>query len=143
LILTRRGSRWNIPRADTNTDISIATTACIVSRADVADRYARVGHNVSCISPVLRPAYQGSNPISDVWSLYALRTTAECSPAAVHPDHPQHDETRANMLLASSAAGMGFGNAGGKLCCGLLFRFVFRRSLFMIRAAFVVLVVVV
>jgi hydroxyacid-oxoacid transhydrogenase len=65
-------------------------------------------------SPVLRPAYQGSNPISDVWSLFALRTTAEFLTAAVNPDDPQHDEARAKMLLASSAAGMGFGNAGGK-----------------------------
>jgi hydroxyacid-oxoacid transhydrogenase len=66
-------------------------------------------------SPVLRPAYQGSNPISDVWSLFALRTTAEFLTAAVNPDDPQHDEARAKMLLASSAAGMGFGNAGGKV----------------------------
>ena len=66
-------------------------------------------------SPVLRPAYQGSNPISDVWSLFALRTTAEFLTAAVNLDDPQHDEARAKMLLASSAAGMGFGNAGGKV----------------------------
>jgi alcohol dehydrogenase class IV len=37
--------------------------------------------------------------------------------AAVNPDDPQHDEARAKMLLASSAAGMGFGNAGGKVLC--------------------------
>ena len=27
--------------------------------------------------PALRPAYQGSNPISDIWSLQALRMVAQ------------------------------------------------------------------
>jgi hydroxyacid-oxoacid transhydrogenase len=67
--------------------------------------------------PVLRPAYQGANPISDVWSLEALRLTAEYLPRAV--EDPSDDEARAQMLLAASYAGVGFGNAGVHLPHGM------------------------
>ncbi len=60
--------------------------------------------------PSLRPAYQGSNPISDVWSLQALRMVARFLVRAVAD--PADDEARANMLLAASYAGIGFGSAG-------------------------------
>jgi hydroxyacid-oxoacid transhydrogenase len=60
--------------------------------------------------PSLRPAYQGSNPISDVWSLQALRMVARFLVRAVAD--PSDDEARANMLLAASYAGIGFGSAG-------------------------------
>ncbi len=67
--------------------------------------------------PLLRPAYQGSNPISDVWSLQALRMVAQYLVRAV--DDPSDDEARANMLLAASYAGVGFGNAGVHLPHGM------------------------
>jgi hydroxyacid-oxoacid transhydrogenase len=67
--------------------------------------------------PLVRPAYQGSNPISDVWSLQALRMVAQYLVRAV--EDPSDDEARANMLLASSYAGMGFGNAGVHLPHGM------------------------
>src|SRR5206468_2181988 len=67
--------------------------------------------------PALRPAYQGSNPISDLWSLQALRMVAAYIVRAV--DDPSDDEARANMLLASSYAGVGFGNAGVHLPHGM------------------------
>ena len=60
--------------------------------------------------PSLRSAYQGANPISDVWALEALRIVAGCLPR-VYAD-PSDDEARGRMLLAASYAGMGFGNAG-------------------------------
>jgi hydroxyacid-oxoacid transhydrogenase len=67
--------------------------------------------------PLLRPAYQGSNPISDVWSLEALRMVSQYLVRAV--EDPSDDEARANMLLAASYAGVGFGNAGVHLPHGM------------------------
>jgi hydroxyacid-oxoacid transhydrogenase len=67
--------------------------------------------------PKLRPAYQGSNPISDIWSLQALRMVSKFLIRAV--EDPSDDEARANMLLAAAYAGMGFGNAGVHLPHGM------------------------
>ena len=67
--------------------------------------------------PALRPAYQGSNPISDVWSLQALRMVARSIVRAF--DDPGNDEARAEMILAASYAGVGFGNAGVHLPHGM------------------------
>lgn len=67
--------------------------------------------------PILRPAYQGSNPISDIWSLEALRLVSEYLVRAV--EDPSDDEARSGMLLAASYAGMGFGNAGVHLPHGM------------------------
>ena len=67
--------------------------------------------------PALRPAYQGSNPISDVWSIQALRMVAKYLVRAV--EDPSDDEARAQMLLAAAYAGVGFGNAGVHLPHGM------------------------
>jgi hydroxyacid-oxoacid transhydrogenase len=67
--------------------------------------------------PLLRPAYQGSNPISDVWSLEALRMVREYLPRAV--EDTTDDEARGMMLLAAAYAGVGFGNAGVHLPHGM------------------------
>ena len=67
--------------------------------------------------PALRPAYQGSNPISDIWALEAMRIVSNYLVRAV--DDPSDDEARANMLLAASYAGLGFGNAGVHLPHGM------------------------
>ncbi len=67
--------------------------------------------------PNLRPAYQGSNPISDIWSLQALRIVATSLVRAV--EDPGDDEARAAMILAASYAGVGFGNAGVHLPHGM------------------------
>jgi hydroxyacid-oxoacid transhydrogenase len=67
--------------------------------------------------PAVRPAYQGSNPISDVWSLQALRMVARSLVRAV--EDPGNDEARAEMILAASYAGVGFGNAGVHLPHGM------------------------
>jgi hydroxyacid-oxoacid transhydrogenase len=67
--------------------------------------------------PNLRPAYQGANPVSDIWSLRALELTSRYLPRACNG--ADDEEARWNMLLASSYAGMGFGNAGVHLCHGM------------------------
>jgi hydroxyacid-oxoacid transhydrogenase len=67
--------------------------------------------------PSLRPAYQGSNPISDVWALQALHIVDRYLVRAV--EDPSDDEARAQMLLAASYAGVGFGNAGVHLPHGM------------------------
>ena len=67
--------------------------------------------------PQLRPAYQGANPISDLWSLEALRLVAEYLPRAV-ADAADY-EARAQMIMASTLAGIGFGNAGVHLPHGM------------------------
>ena len=68
-------------------------------------------------NPIERPAYQGANPISDIFSLQALRSTVEYLPRAVHD--PDDGEAQSQMLLAATLAGVGFGNAGVHLCHGM------------------------
>jgi hydroxyacid-oxoacid transhydrogenase len=67
--------------------------------------------------PILRPSYQGSNPISDLWSMEALRLTSKYLRRAVAD--PSDVEARGSMLLAASYAGIGFGNAGVHLPHGM------------------------
>ncbi|MEM8886852.1 MAG: hydroxyacid-oxoacid transhydrogenase [Bacteroidota bacterium] len=67
--------------------------------------------------PILRPAYQGNNPISDIWSLKAVELVSKYIVRAYR--NPEDMEARSNMILASSMAGMGFGNAGVHLCHGM------------------------
>ena len=67
--------------------------------------------------PLLRPAYQGSNVISDLWSLQAMRMTSEYLIRAFND--PEDEEARGMMMLAASFAGIGFGNAGVTLPHGM------------------------
>jgi hydroxyacid-oxoacid transhydrogenase len=68
-------------------------------------------------NPINRPAYQGANPISDVFSLQALKMTVKYLPRAAKD--PDDFEAQSNMLLAATLAGVGFGNAGVHLCHGM------------------------
>jgi hydroxyacid-oxoacid transhydrogenase len=57
-------------------------------------------------SSLLRPAYQGSNPIAEIWSGYALQQCSKYLRRAVEYGDPI---AREQMCLASTAAGVGFG----------------------------------
>jgi hydroxyacid-oxoacid transhydrogenase len=67
--------------------------------------------------PRLRPAYQGSNPISDIWSTRAIELVAQNLVRVL--EDPKDDEARSAMLLAATFAGVGFGNAGVHLPHGM------------------------
>ncbi|GAA5841766.1 hypothetical protein JCM11251_004058, partial [Rhodosporidiobolus azoricus] len=69
-------------------------------------------------NPKFRPAYQGSNPVSDVFSEWALRQAVEYLPR-IAKDHQGDSQAKRQMLLASSFAGIGFGNAGVHLPHGI------------------------
>src|SRR5215211_235947 len=59
--------------------------------------------------PGQRPAYQGANPISEVWASKAMEVMARNIARIV--DDLSDDEARGEMLLAAAYAGIGFGNA--------------------------------
>jgi hydroxyacid-oxoacid transhydrogenase len=61
-------------------------------------------------NPGLRPPYQGANPISDVWAARAIQMVAQNIIQSLQD--PENDDARAEMILASTFAGIGFGNAG-------------------------------
>lgn len=68
-------------------------------------------------TPTMRPAYQGSNPISDIWAARAIEMVAENIVRAAHD--PEDESAREAMLLAAAFAGIGFGNAGVHLPHGM------------------------
>ena len=68
-------------------------------------------------SPHLRPAYQGANPISNIWSTKAIEMISKYIVRAI--EDPDDVEARGQMLLAASFAGIGFGNAGVHLPHGM------------------------
>jgi len=67
--------------------------------------------------PIYRPAYQGANPISDMWAIKAMEIMAKYLFTAV--DEPDNEEARGMMALAAAFAGVGFGNAGVSLPHGM------------------------
>ena len=67
--------------------------------------------------PELRPAYQGANPISDIWAVKAIEMMARSIVPAI--ENPDDDDARGQMLLAAAYAGIGFGNAGVHLPHGM------------------------
>jgi hydroxyacid-oxoacid transhydrogenase len=67
--------------------------------------------------PKYRPAYQGANPISDIWAERAIEMMAKNIVPAM--EDPTDDYARGQMMLAAAFAGIGFGNAGVHLPHGM------------------------
>ena len=67
--------------------------------------------------PKLRPAYQGANPISQIWALQAIEMVSRNIVQAV--SDPADGKARGQMILAATFAGIGFGNAGVHLPHGM------------------------
>ncbi|WP_432788998.1 hydroxyacid-oxoacid transhydrogenase [Brevibacterium sp. K11IcPPYGO002] len=63
--------------------------------------------------PTKRPAFCGSNPISDIWCEQALRLVGRNLRKAVM--NGRDINARSQMAMASASAGTGFGNAGTHL----------------------------
>ena len=61
-------------------------------------------------SPDERPPYQGSNPVSDIWSMKAIEFGGEYLSRAVATR--EDVEARGYMMLSATLAGIGFGSAG-------------------------------
>ena len=67
--------------------------------------------------PKLRPAYQGSNPISHIWASRAAEMISQNLVRVI--EDPSDMEARGEVLLAATYAGIGFGNGGVHLAHGM------------------------
>ena len=67
--------------------------------------------------PKMRPAYQGANPISNIWASRAIEMISQHLVRVV--EDPSDDEARGEILLAATYAGIGFGNGGVHLAHGM------------------------
>jgi len=67
--------------------------------------------------PKMRPAYQGANPISNIWASRAIEMISEHLVRVV--EDSSDDEARGEVLLAATYAGIGFGNGGVHLAHGM------------------------
>ena len=67
--------------------------------------------------PKLRPAYQGSNPISHIWASRAAEMISQNLVRVI--EDPADLEARGDVLLAATYAGIGFGNGGVHLAHGM------------------------
>ncbi len=97
--------------------VAAATGLDVLSHAAESYTALAFGERPKPARPLLRPAYQGSNPISDIWAIESLHMVRRYLVRAV--ENPDDDEARGRMLLAASYAGIGFGNAGVHLPHGM------------------------
>ncbi|EGG21713.1 iron-containing alcohol dehydrogenase [Cavenderia fasciculata] len=105
---------------DPHNTFTMPTNVAVASGFDqlchALESYTAIPYNKRTRTPI-RPAYQGSNPISDIWSLKALEMINEYLPTAI--ENPTDLNARSQVMLAATSAGIGFGNAGVHLCHGM------------------------
>lgn len=104
---------------DPLTTLSLPPEVTAASGMDVLshalESYTSVGYDAKAApaDPMRRPAFCGANPISDVWCEMALGLVGRYLRRAVM--NGRDLEARRQMMLASTYAGTGFGNAGTHL----------------------------
>ena len=67
--------------------------------------------------PKFRPAYQGANPISNIWASEAVKMISRHLVRVI--ENPDDTDARGQVLLAATFAGIGFGNGGVHLAHGM------------------------
>lgn len=121
--ISHRYLRPNVGLIDPDSTNTLPRMVIACSGLDVLchglEAYTALPYNkrIAPEEPGARPSYQGSNPISDVWSAKAIEMVGQNIVPAVN--EPDNQEARANMLLAATYAGVGFGNAGCHLPHGM------------------------
>ena len=111
--------RPSLAVVDPRTTLSLPPSVTAASGMDVLahalESYTSVAFDAKPApeDPMRRPAFCGANPISDVWCETALSLVGRYLRRAVHSGRDL--EARTRMMLASTAAGTGFGNAGTHL----------------------------
>jgi hydroxyacid-oxoacid transhydrogenase len=90
--------------------VTIASGMDVLCHALEAYTARPFGQRPGADNPASRPAYNGANPISDIWATEALRLLGRWFRRVV--DQPEDLDAREGMMLAATFAGIGFGNAG-------------------------------
>jgi hydroxyacid-oxoacid transhydrogenase len=106
---------------DNTRDLPAMVAACsgfdVLSHAIESYTALAYSDRAAPTEPKLRPAYQGANPISDLWSEHTIQMVAAYLVRSV--DDASDREARSRMMLAATFAGIGFGNAGVHLPHGM------------------------
>jgi alcohol dehydrogenase class IV len=111
--------RPSLAVVDPRTMLSLPRQVTAASGMDVLshalESYTAIRYDAKAApeDPMRRPAFCGSNPVSDVWCEMALKLVGENLRAAVC--NGRDLKARTQMALASTYAGSGFGNAGTHL----------------------------
>ncbi|MGB7449166.1 MAG: hydroxyacid-oxoacid transhydrogenase [Ornithinimicrobium sp.] len=117
--VSHRALRPSLAVIDPMTTVSLPPAVTAASGVDVLlhalESYTSVRFDArpAAEDPMARPAFCGSNPISDVWCETALQLVGQYLRPAVM--NGRDLQARHQMMLAATYAGTGFGNAGTHL----------------------------